>query len=460
MKEKYEIGLDELADGHFEEALRDESKLTRAQVLRRSAGLGAAAFFIGGTYSPVALAGRRRVWDAKAGGNVLNKVFGPGGKAAGQGFTLNDGMLLAITGQGSFYGHVMSHGAQLGGKQIAAAGGPTFNISIGDHQSGLVPPAISATRRLVLQNHIETLQTSYGAPSEAIVPLIEQYKLLTFNGGGSSPGQLSKNYLWMTRMLYGIDPTAGILTYIARTYKAKKLAVVGTLENAVEAEKKVVPQIWPKISGGGKIVHTEIHEVGITDFSTVVARVKASNPDAIITYSFGNDTGYQVKQFRQSGVNVPIFGVEFTDQAAKIAGKTYDTYQFGGDYYDVNNNGNPWNKYFAAAVKQAYHETAEFYGANYYEMTFIMWDLIRRTIKAGGNPGSSTDLQKQLVKKPTFKSLYGGGKGKVGLMTFDLKDHSISKPMGVFKVKNGVPVLEAQIVKWDGKVNPTKTLLK
>jgi branched-chain amino acid transport system substrate-binding protein len=458
VSDRWEIGLDELAEEHFEEALREESKLTRTQVLRRGAGLGA-AFLIGGAYSPTALASRRRVWDAEAGGNVLNKIFGPGGKAAGKGFTLNDGMLLAVTGQGSFYGHVMSHGAQLGGKQIGAAGGPTFKISIGDHQSGLVPPAISATRRLVLQNHIETLQTSYGAPSEAIVPLIEQYKLLTFNGGGASPGQLNKNYLWMTRMLYGIDPTPGILTYIAKKHKAKKLAIVGTLENAVEAEKTLVPKIWPQISHGGSIVHTEIHDVGITDFSTVVARVKASNPEAIITYSFGNDTGYQVKQFRQSGVTVPIFGVEFTDQAAKIAGKTYDTYQFGGDYFDIKNLGNPWTKLFVASVKKTYHETAEFYGANYYEMTFVMWDLIRRTIKAGGNPASSTDLQKQLLKNPTFKSLYGGGKGKVGLMKFGLKDHTISKPMGVFKVKNGVPALEANIVKWDGKGSPTKTLL-
>jgi len=89
-------------------------------------------------------------------------------------------------------------------------------------------------RRLVTQNHIETLQTSYGAPSEAIIPLIEQYKVLSFNGGGASPGQLNKDFLWMTRMLFGNDPAPGSLVWLFKTYKAKRLAMLGTLENAVE----------------------------------------------------------------------------------------------------------------------------------------------------------------------------------------------------------------------------------
>lgn len=458
MSNRFEVSVDELAEGHFEEALREESKLSRAQVLRRGAFV-TAGFAVGGAYASSALAGRRRAWDAAAGGNPLNKIFGPGGKSAGKGFTLNDGMLLAVTGQGSFYGRVMSRGAKLGGKQIEAAGGPSYKISIGDHESGLVPPAVAATRRLVLNNHIETLQTSYGAPSEAIVPLIEQYKLLTFNGGGSSPGQLNKNFLWQTRMLFGADPMPGSLTYLAKTYKAKRLAIVGTLENAVETEKKTAPLVWPKVSGGGKVVHTEIHDVGATDYSTVVARVKASNPDAIWTASFGNDLGYQVKAFRQAGVNVPIMGVEFTDQAAKIGGKTFDTFMFGGDFYDEKNTGNPFNAQFIQAHTKAYGVAPEFYGANYYEHTFVYWDLIRRTLKAKGDPKSTDDLQSQLEKKPTFVSVYGGGGGKVGLMTFDLKDHSISKPMGIFKVKGGKPVLVARIKKWDGKSDPRTSLL-
>lgn len=449
MSERYEWELED--DAALEEYFTSRT-ITRRSLIKGGL-VGAAALSLPGVASA-----STRAAQAAVAGNPLNTIFGAGGKAGGAGVKINNGMLLAVTGQGSFYGRVMSRGAKLGAKQIQAAGGPTFNISIGDHESGLVPPAVSATRRLITQNHIQTLQTSYGTPSEAIIPLIQQYKILSFNGGGSSPGQLYKNYLWMTRMLFGNDPVPGSLTWLAKTYKAKKLAIVGTLENAVEAQKKIAPAVWPKVSGG-KVVTSEIHDVGATDFSSIIARVKASGADAVWTPSFGNDLGYMVKQFRQQDVNIPIMGVEFTDQACKIAGDTFDTFIFGGDYYDKNNTGNPFNAQFVQAHRKAYGEDPEFYGANYYEHVFIIWDLIRRTIKAGGNPTSSTDLQRQLIANPTFKSLYGGGGGKVGTMTLNLKDHTISKPMGMFRVKNCKPQLVGQIRKWDGKEDPAKTLV-
>lgn len=446
MSTDHEIELEELAERHAEEALSTMNRYDRRALLRRGATAGAVLAVAGGYAS---VAGAARPAPAKrVDYNVeLHKIFGPGGKNAGQGFTLHDGMLLAVTGQGSFYGRVMSRGAKLGAGLIQGAGGPKYDISIGDHESGLVPPAVAATRRLASQNKIETLQTSYGAPSEAIVPLIQQYKLLSFNGGGSSPGQLGKDFLWQTRMLFGIDPMPGSLAYLQKRYNATKLAIVGTLENAVEAEKKYAPQVWKQLTNGkGQVVTTEIHEVGATDYGNVIARVKAAKPDVIWTGSFGNDLGYMVKQMREQGVKVPIMGVEFTDQAAKIAGKAFDTFQFGGDYYDAANP-NPFNAVLVSAHQRKYRIAPEFYGANYFEHTFIIWDLIRRTIKAGGDPGKSSDLQDQLKANPVFNSVYGGGKGKVGTMKFNLGDHSISKPMGIFVVKGGAPQVIGRIQK-------------
>ena len=99
-------------------------------------------------------------------------------------------MNLAMTGQGAFFGDVMSKGALLAAEQIGAAGGPTINITINDHQSGEVPPSVNGVRKLISQNKISFLQTSYGAPSEALIPILQQNKILTFNGGGASPKQL------------------------------------------------------------------------------------------------------------------------------------------------------------------------------------------------------------------------------------------------------------------------------
>ncbi|WP_295703041.1 ABC transporter substrate-binding protein [Lapillicoccus sp.] len=391
-------------------------------------------------------------------GKALQAIFGPGGKAGGSEVTLSAGMLLAITGQGSFFGKVMSQGAKLAAAQIQSAQGITYDVHIADHKSGDVPTALTGTRQLITQNNIKILQTSYGAPSEAIVPLIAQNKLLSFNGGGSSPGQVGKAFLWQTRMIFGDDPAPGALAWIAKTFpSAKKLAIVGTKENGVAGAKTIGPAVWNQLTGGS-VVANEQHDVGATEFSSIIARIKSASPDAILTFSFGDDVGYLVKQLREANVKVPIMGIEFTEQAAKVAGATYDTYNFATDFYDPKNP-NPWNKVFVAGHNAMWGAAPEYYGANYYEEVFFVWELVRRVLANGGDGTDTTALQAALEKNPTFKSLYGGDEKTTGEVKFNPTDHTISKPMGVFKVAGGQPVKIADIVKIAAGSDPTKALV-
>jgi branched-chain amino acid transport system substrate-binding protein len=366
----------------------------------------------------------------------LNKIFGPGGKEGGSEVTEKTGMLLAVTGAGAYFGRVMSQGAKLAAKQIKESGGPTFDITIKDHQNGSVPAGVAATREMLTQDKIDWLQTSYGAVSEAIIPLIQQNKTLTFNGGGTSPGQVGKDYLWNNRMLFGQAPGPGQIAYLAKKYpNVKRLALIGTEENAVTWEKQGLPAAWPKVQPGGTLVKTEIVDAGLTNFGPAIARLKAARPDAIIGELFGNDPGYFVKQLRQAGVNVPFINSEFTTDACKVAGKAYDTFLFGHDYFDPNSK-NPFAQEFVKGFRAAYGATPDFYAANYYEQEFVMWNLIRAVLKSGGDPTDSTDLQKALEANTTFPSVYAGGPGEVGKMTFDPKLHTITKPMGIFSVKD------------------------
>jgi len=434
--------------------------LSRRRFLGATAAVGGLAFLTacggGGSNDSGAKIDTAKVDSGAA--KALQDIFGPGGKAGGSEVTLSAGMLLAMTGQGSFFGKVMSQGAKLAAAQIKSAQGITYDIQIADHKSGDVPSALTGTRQLVTQSQIKILQTSYGAPSEAIVPLIGQNKLLSFNGGGSSPGQVGKPFLWQTRMIFGDDPAPGALAWIAKNVPdAKKLAIVGTKENGVAGAKTIGPAVWEQLTGGS-VVANEQHDVGATDFSSIIARIKSSSPDAILTFSFGDDVGYLVKQLREANVKVPIMGIEFTAQAAKVAGAAYDTYNFATDFYDPKNP-NPWNKVFVAGHKETFGEDPEYYGANYYEEVFFVWDLVRRVLADGGDATDTTALQTALEKNPTFKSLYGGDASTTGEVKFNPDDHTISKPMGVFKVAGGQPVKIADIVKIAAGSDPTKALV-
>ena len=393
-----------------------------------------------------------------ASGNCINDIFGAGGPEAGEGVTIQAGMLLAVTGQGSFFGDVMSKGALLAAEQIKAAGGMDYQITIGDHKSGDVPTAITETKKLISQDGIEVLQTSYGAPSEAIIPIIQEGGVLTFNGGGSSPAQLNQDLLWMNRMVYAEDPAPGALAWLNKTYPdAKKLALIGTMENGVGTFKETAPNVWKQLTGG-EVVAAEQHDVCATDFTALAQKIKAANPDVVMTFSFGDDLGYQVKALREAGYTGPIMMDEFTAQAAKIGGASFEGVNFGVDFYTTANE-NPWNQCYVEAYKAKYGEDPEYYGSNYYEQVFIVWDLVKRVVAAGGDPNDAAQLQAALIADPTFPSVYGGNATTVGEVTLDPVEHSISKPMGVFVVKGGQPELVQEIVKIKAGADPKTALV-
>jgi branched-chain amino acid transport system substrate-binding protein len=391
---------------------------------------------------------------------ALNDVFGPGGEEAGEGVTINNGMLLAMTGQGAYFGRVMSQGAKLAASQVKAAGGPEFKISIGDHEDGAIQAGVAATRRMISQDKITTLQTSYGAVSEAIIPQIQQAKVLTFQGGGPSPGQVEKDYLWNNRMLFGDAPAPGALTWLAKQHPdAKRLAIVGTSENATNAIKTLVPQIWPKVQDGGTIATTQIHDVGVTDFGSVIAKIKASKADAIWNASFGNDPGYFVKAVRQAGLDIPIILSEFTSDACKVDPKAMSSVHAAADYFDPNSE-NPLARSFTEAYRAAYDTDPDFYAANYYEQILIVWELVKRVIAEGGDPQDGAALQAALIKDPKFPSLYGGDRTTPGEIVFDPKLHTVSKPMNVLEISSDcVPSPVADITAVGPDADPTTALV-
>lgn len=410
--------------------------LARSTRLRRASALAAAVAL---TSVSLAACGTSDSGSTAAcsGDTAINQFFGDGGESAGRGQTIEVGMLLAMTGSGSSYGEVMSQGAKLAAKQIQAACGPDFKISIGDHESGSVPAAVAAARKLISQDGINVLQTSFGGVSEAIIPLVQQNKVLTLQGGGTSPGQIGKDYLWNTRQLFADPSIPGGLAWVAQEYPdATKLAVVGTLENGINAQKKLIPSIWPKVAEGGTIVANEQHEVGLKDFGQIIAKLQSARPDVIWIFEQGGDNATFMKALRRAGVTAPVVSSETGgEEVCKLAPKEFDTVIALGENYDPANP-NPFNAQFVKEYQAAYGKNPDIFAANYYEEMFVFWELVKRVIADKGDPTSGEELQKALAADPTFKSVYGGTADEVGTMSIDKKTHLPEKPMGVYTINN------------------------
>jgi branched-chain amino acid transport system substrate-binding protein len=386
----------------------------------------------------------------------LTPFFGPGGDKAGKGLTWVHGLNLAVTGPGADYGKLMSHGAQTAADLIAASGGPTFKIAISDHQSGLVPPAVLGVRRLIERDGVQTLGSSYGPATEALFPIVEQSQVTTFWSGGAGPGGIDKPFVWTTMALFAIDPAPGGLAFMAKRFSsAKRLVVVGQQENGTKAVTEIAPRVWPQVSDGGQIVGTEMANIGTRDFSALVARVKNGKPDVVFSTLYGDDQGYFIKQLRESGVAAPLLNIDLSKPGVpNIAGAALaqECYLAIDGYFPDNSN--PYNKVFVEAHRKAYGADPEYFGANFFEATNIVWALIGRILQAGGKPGRGPAFSEAIAQNPNFPSVYGGSADKVGVMTFD-KDHTVIKPLGVFQIGDGGSLTKlATIKKGSTEVEP------
>ena len=89
-------------------------------------------------------------------------------------------------------------------------------------------------------------------------------------------------------------------------------------------------------------------------------------------------------------------GFEFTPDGVNASKGKYDSegYTFAYDYFDAKNPTSPLAKLFVSEFVAAYGEDPDFYAANFYENALVMWEVMRRVIKNGGDIKDVRQLDK------------------------------------------------------------------
>ncbi len=345
------------------------------------------------------------------------------------------GAILAMTGAGSYYGQVMSQGFLTAIEEINGKGGIDgikFKVLIEDHQSGSGAAAISGFNKLVNVDKIPFSFTSYTAPTLSIIPVANEKNVLLLNGGAVGPKLVKASpYLFNNRML-AMMHGGGVLQR-AKERGFSKMAALYWNDDAGMGTHKYVEPKWKAM--GGTIVAAEAHPVGTTDYKSYLSKIMAANPDFLALWQWGKDWGVAVKQAREMGFNKPIMGVEFTPDAAKLAGAAAEGYEAVTDYFDPQGP-DPWTKSFAASYKARYKEDPEFYAANYYEGVYILAEIIKKAKAKGGDWWNGKALRQALVEIKKFPSVYGG------FVEFNPDDGTCKKKSFLFVVKGGERVFQ------------------
>ncbi|MEJ2166542.1 MAG: ABC transporter substrate-binding protein [Desulfobacterales bacterium] len=342
------------------------------------------------------------------------------------------GEILAMTGSGSWYGMTMERGTSIAVEEINAGGGVggyRFSYVVEDHKSGLTTPAQNAFRKMTSIDKVSAILSSFSAPTLSIMAMAKQKKIIVFNGGASSPKLINIPYLHNTRML-GNEIAPFTLKYLwDKGYRT--MATIYANQTAPISLNETGKKYWEQL--GGTVVSEQMHETGATDFTSEASIIRAKKPDIIFCPSTGLDVGYVIKAVRKMGINAPICGTEHSGDMEKVTGDASEGYLFASEFFDVNSD-DPWTKSFVKAFKTKFDEGPDFYAANYYELTYILKDLVSRVVAKGGDPYDGSQLEDAIWDDPRFKSIYGG------YIRFK-KNGTCEKPVVLFEIQNGKPVI-------------------
>ena len=345
------------------------------------------------------------------------------------------GAILAMSGSGSWYGMTMERGINIAVEEINAAkamAGYKFTYVIEDHKSGLTTPAQNAFRKLTSIDKTPAILSSFSAPTLSIMAMAKQKKILVFNGGASSPKLINIPYLYNTRML-GNEIVPFTLKHLW-DQGARNMATIYANQTAPISLNDAAKKYWKSL--GGKVVSEQKHQTGATDFTAEASVIRAKNPDVIFCPSTGLDVGYVIKAVRKMGVNAPICGTEHSGDMEKVTGDASEGYLFASEHFDVKSS-DPWTSRFVSKFKEKFDVVPDFYAANYYELTYILKELVNRVVAKGGDPNDGAQLQKAIWDNPKFKSIYGG------YITLR-KNGTCQKPVVLFAIKGGTPVIIKQ----------------
>jgi branched-chain amino acid transport system substrate-binding protein len=454
---------------HSDALRREASRITRRRLLVGTAGaVGAAAFLnacgddddgssgAATTIADGAAASSGAATTTGGGATTTAASSGGGGgggdlvaqlgieeASAGKGKTVELGAVLALTGTGSYYGKTMTRGLDLGAKHIAQLGGPTFSYTYLDHKSGDPAAGVQAMAELIAKG-VQLKFASYGDDIGAMLNQTTENKVFTLDGGGGTGiFAQGKPYFWGTRAITPNDTLPGVFRWFKENYPDKKTVGLMGWDAGAEINEITKKDILQKIADSGLEFNGlyELVPIGGQDFSQVIPKIKANEPDLLLTGHYGQDPGSFSNQAATAGLKALRMGFEFTPDGLNASKGTYDSdgYTFAYDYFDPKSQKSLLAKKFVEDFNKEYGEDPDFYAANFYENAFVMWEVMRRIWKTDPKADATGEaMDKALQEDLTVISVYGGDEQTPGTYTLDPKTHSVIKrEMGVFEYKAG-----------------------
>jgi branched-chain amino acid transport system substrate-binding protein len=336
------------------------------------------------------------------------------------------GEYASLTGNEAAFGRSSHRGTELAVEELNKAGGllgKQLKLFTEDTQSKDGESSTVVSKLISREGVIAVLGEVASGRSMEAAPICQQNKIPMISPSSTNPDVTKKgDFIFRVCFLDSFQGDALARLAIDKL-KAKKVAIMSDVSSAYSLGLGEFFQDSFK-KRGGTIVSVQKYSKNDTDFNAQLTAIKGTAPDAIIVPGYYQEVGLIIRQARQLGITVPLFGGDGWEapELLQIAGQAAE-----GTYYTTHYSPEaqaPEVQNFVKAYRAKYNETPDAMAALGYDSAIVLADAIKR---AGSTDG--TKLRDALAATK-------GVKGVTGATTID-KNRDATKPATVITIKNG-----------------------
>ncbi len=347
-------------------------------------------------------------------------VFASCGKNVHNDLHKTFGAILPLTGPVASYGERARKGIDLAVKDLAAAGTSPITVVYEDDQDKTAL-AVAAFQKLVdVQKAPAILGSASSGVTMALAGVANQRKVVVLSPIASSPELTTKGGPFFFRVAPADDAQAESMAKWLLADGHKKIAV---LYMATTWGQSLFDAVGRHITtGGGTIVASDSIQVGETDFRTQIEKFKQSGADAFYIATHGKEGGTFVKQARELGVTVPLYGADVwsSPEFVAVGGGATE----GCKLIAPAKPSGPAFDAFSKHYQQVYNEAPDVYAANAYDATMVL----AQTLAAGAKSGEAIRASLAAMKP------YAGVSGP---LSFDAHGDVVGRGFDRFEIKSG-----------------------
>ncbi len=295
------------------------------------------------------------------------------------------GSVMPVTGPIPQYGEYFIRGSQLALEDIEKGGwigGKKIRTVLED---GKADPKVSlvAMNKLIDIDKVPIVESLVTPVLMTIGPIAMQKNIVLMNTAAQSV-PLRK----LGPFFYSVNPLADAVMaltveYAVKGLKAKKAAIMHVNNDYGRLVAETFKDIFEK-QYGGKVVATEIINMGETDFSTHLTKIKFAQADLVFTVAHEAELGYALKKAKQIGLKTQFLsGPGMTGpMTIEIAGDAIEGLKTP-DYLFDPYNGSAKMKAFGKRYKERFNIMPYCFPAFTYDSVMLYADALKSGARTG-----------------------------------------------------------------------------